>query len=170
MHPPAFAIHWRVDLPAWIAATSCAPGAPLAPLDGAAVEILHGSPDPGAALTVALRLRIETGAAAGPLDAALRAFVANAARDLRDALRARVAARISRSGRLARGIAVVPDGDGLGAHVGTDAPYAWFVEFGTTRTPARPFIRPVFERLEPRLRAGLGVAVRAAILSLDQAE
>jgi len=170
MRPPAFAIHWRVDLVAWIEATARAPGAPLAPLGGAAVEITHGPSEPGVALTAALRLRIKTGAAAGPLDAALRAFVATATRDLRDALRARVIGRISRSGRLARGIALVPDDDGLGAHVGTDAPYAWFVEFGTARQPARPFIRPVFESLEPRLRADFGVAVRDAILSLDQAE
>jgi len=168
--PPAFAIHWLVDLSAWIEATACAPGAPLAPLGGAAVEIVQGAPGPGIALTAALRLRIETGEAAGPLDAALRAFVATAARDVRDALRARVVDRISRSGRLARGIAIVLDDDGLGAHVGTDVPYAWFVEFGTARTPARPFIRPVFESLEPRLRADFGVAVRDAILSLDQAE
>lgn len=169
-HPPAFAVHWLVDLPAWIEATACAPGAPLAPLGGAAVEIIHGPPGPGVALTAAIRLRVETGEAAGPLDAAIRGFVANAARSLRDALRARVVGRISRSGRLARGIAIVPDDDGLGAYVGAVAPYAWFVEFGTARQPARPFIRPVFESLDARLRADFGVVVRDAILSLDQAE
>ncbi len=178
--PPAFAIGWRVDLGAWIAATACAPGAPVPPPPGAAEEIVYGAPSPAAGLTAAIALRIEPGAAAAALGPVVRAFVERAGSDLERALRARVTGRGAtlgpdappgvRSGRLARGVRAVFDPDGFGVRVGVDAPYAWYVEFGTRRSPARPFIRPVFESLAPRLRADLGAVVRAAILAIDQAE
>lgn len=44
--------------------------------------------------------------------------------------------------------------------VGADAPYAAFVELGTSRTPAQPFLRPAVDaeapRLTERLRAAMG--------------
>lgn len=177
---PAFAIGWRVDLAAWIAATACAPGAPVLPPPGVADETVYGAPSPAAGLTAAIALRIEPGAAAGALDPAVRAFVERAAFEVERALRARLSGRDAalgpgappgvQSGRLARGVRAVFDPDGFGVRVGVDAPYAWYVEFGTRRSPARPFIRPVFESLAPRLRADFGAAVRAAILAIDQAE
>jgi HK97 gp10 family phage protein len=45
------------------------------------------------------------------------------------------------SGRLRASIKVVPTDDPLGFRVVADVPYASFVEFGTSRQPANPFLR-----------------------------
>jgi len=48
--------------------------------------------------------------------------------------------------------------------VDSDAGYAWYVEYGHSKTPARPFIQPALERNErevlARIREGLEEALR----------
>jgi len=41
--------------------------------------------------------------------------------------------------------------NGLGALVGTDVEYAAFVEFGTSKQEAQPYLRPAFEKHNPRI-------------------
>ncbi len=44
--------------------------------------------------------------------------------------------------------------------LGADAPYALYVILGTSRQPAQDFIRPVIDRIAPKLTARLREAVR----------
>jgi HK97 gp10 family phage protein len=62
-----------------------------------------------------------------------------------------------RTGKLAGSIEVVADHDG--ASVVAEAPYASFVEFGTLKKPARPF-------LGPALRSQKGEVLRRLIEAL----
>jgi HK97 gp10 family phage protein len=70
------------------------------------------------------------------------------------------------TGRLRNSIAVDLDEDRLSGGVGTDVEYAPFVEHGTSKMAAQPFLFPAFEEERPqiveRLRRELGAAfVRA---------
>jgi len=87
--------------------------------------------------------------------AALAAAVSAGARDVRDAA---IRNLPRRSGRLARRVTVETTPDGLAATVGTDLDYGTFLEFGTRRMAARPWLRPAFLDLRARLRARLARA------------
>ena len=79
----------------------------------------------------------------------------------RQNIRAQTRAATS-SGALARSVKVRTDPDGLGGSVGTDLPHGRFLEFGTRRMPARPWLQPAFESLKPRIRRRFQEAVKAA--------
>ncbi len=67
------------------------------------------------------------------------------------------------TGALARNITHVIDADGLGASVEARAAHSRFLEFGTTSMPARPFLRPAFERqIGPSMKR-IADALRSAI-------
>ena len=53
-------------------------------------------------------------------------------------------------GRLGEALAVVPTADGADV---TAPDYARFVEFGTSKMTARPFLHPALEQARPRGRA-----------------
>jgi len=56
-----------------------------------------------------------------------------------------------RTGRLSGSIAHEVDRDRLRARVGTNLVYAKFLELGTCRMAARPFLRPALENTRDRL-------------------
>lgn len=64
----------------------------------------------------------------------------------------------SDTGELASSMTFALDPDGLGAAVIAKAPYAKFLEFGTERMLARPFMVPAFEKN----RAAIQELLRAA--------
>lgn len=56
--------------------------------------------------------------------------------------------------------------DGLGGAVqagGSQAPYAVFIEFGTMRSPAQPFLAPALAANAVRIRADIATALNAAL-------
>jgi HK97 gp10 family phage protein len=63
------------------------------------------------------------------------------------------------TGRLRNSIATAYENGGLRGIVGTNVEYAKFVEFGTRRTRAHPFMHPAFEEEWPRFVARLRAAV-----------
>lgn len=66
------------------------------------------------------------------------------------------------TGALADSVAVRLAADGLGGSVGTDLPHGRYLEFGTRRMAARPWLQPAFESLKPQLRRRLADALRSA--------
>lgn len=56
------------------------------------------------------------------------------------------------TGRLRASIThvLLPSGRGLEARVGTNVDYAVHVEFGTSRAPAQPFLRPALAEVLPQ--------------------
>lgn len=67
----------------------------------------------------------------------------------------------SDTGFLASNITTVIDGDGLGASVESRADYSTFLEFGTTKMAARPFMHPAVEENRPKIRRLAGQMVKA---------
>lgn len=63
---------------------------------------------------------------------------------------------------MARSVTVRLDADGLGGSVGTDLAYGRYLEFGTRRMTARPWLQPAFESAKPRIRRRLADAVKKA--------
>ena len=67
---------------------------------------------------------------------------------------------------LAASIETAMDLDGRGGVVragGAGAPYAPFVEFGTQRAPAQPFLGPALAANADRIRAEIAAALNAAL-------
>ena len=67
---------------------------------------------------------------------------------------------------LAESIQSVMDVDGLSGAVqagGSQAPYAVFVEFGTVRSPAQPFLAPALAANAERIRADVATALNSAL-------
>ena len=91
---------------------------------------------------------------------AMAEAIAAGAQDVRDAAKRNLPRR---SGRLARRVTVKITPDGLAATVGTELDYGTFLEFGTRRMAARPWLRPAFLGLRGRLRARLARAAAGAI-------
>jgi HK97 gp10 family phage protein len=90
--------------------------------------------------------------------AAMTAAVARGARDIRDAARRELPRR---SGRLAQRVTIETAPDGLAATVGTDVDYGTYLELGTRRMTARPWLLPAFRGLRARLRANFARGPRA---------
>lgn len=67
------------------------------------------------------------------------------------------------SGDLKDSIRVRGSEDGMSISVEAPAEHARFVEFGTRRTPARPFLLPAFEEAKPKIVAEIKEAVRRAL-------
>lgn len=59
----------------------------------------------------------------------------------------------SDTGYLANNIHFVIDSDGLGASVESRADYSEYLEFGTSKMRARPFMQPALEENRPKIRA-----------------
>jgi|APGre2960657404_1045060.scaffolds.fasta_scaffold138069_2 HK97 gp10 family phage protein len=57
------------------------------------------------------------------------------------------------TGFLARNIYSNIDSDGLGGSVESRAPYSSYLEFGTAKMAARPFMFPALEMNKPKIRA-----------------
>lgn len=68
-----------------------------------------------------------------------------------------------RTGTLRRSIHTVLSNGGMSAAVGPSVLYGKFVEFGTRRMGARPFMRPAAESVLPKFTA----AIRAALAGLS---
>ena len=68
-----------------------------------------------------------------------------------------------RSGQLARRVTVEIAPNGLAATVGTDLDYGTFLELGTRRMVARPWLRPAYLELLSRLRTRLAQAATGAV-------
>ena len=65
------------------------------------------------------------------------------------------------SGRLAASVAATPTENGSAVTVA--APEAAFLEYGTFRMAARPFLRPIASRAGPTALARLGAALRQGL-------
>lgn len=65
------------------------------------------------------------------------------------------------TGRLRNSIATAFENGGLTGLIGTNVEYAKFVEFGTRRARAKPYLHPAFEEEWPRFVARLRAAVGA---------
>lgn len=66
------------------------------------------------------------------------------------------------TGRLKKSINYKLSPDRLSVKVGTDVYYSMFVEFGTYKMPARPYLTPAIARHAPRLTKGVEDAVKYA--------
>jgi len=66
----------------------------------------------------------------------------------------------SDTGFLASNITNVIDVDGLGASVESRADYSSFLEFGTTKMAARPFMHPAAEENRPKIRRLAGQMIK----------
>ena len=63
----------------------------------------------------------------------------------------------SDTGFLANNIFMVLDADKLGGSVESRADYSGFLEFGTSKMGARPFLQPALEENRPRIRRKFAV-------------
>ena len=88
----------------------------------------------------------------------LRPALAELGAEVADAARALAP---TRSGRLRASIQVEPAADAVQVDVIADAPYAAFVEFGTLRRPARPFLAPALQFARRRLDLLARALIRA---------
>lgn len=66
------------------------------------------------------------------------------------------------TGRLVASIDIETDTDRLGAAVGTGLRYGRYLEFGTRKMAARPWLFPTFERLKPVITKRIANAIRKA--------
>lgn len=64
------------------------------------------------------------------------------------------------TGRLVASIFAEVDDDSLGAVVGTDVIYGKYLESGTRRMSARPWLQPTFDDLKPRITKLVNAAMR----------
>ena len=67
------------------------------------------------------------------------------------------------SGRLAASISVDTDPDAVRSVVTVSAPFAQFLEFGTIRMAARPFLRPAALRAQRSAKVRLAEALRRGL-------
>lgn len=95
------------------------------------------------------------------ISAQLRPLVANEVKKAVFDIEARAKARTPvRTGTLRRSIASVFENGGLTGKVGPSVFYGKFVEFGTRRMGARPFMRPAAEAVLPRFAERVKAALR----------
>lgn len=66
------------------------------------------------------------------------------------------------TGTLRRSIHTVLEEGGLKAIIGPSVEYGKYVEFGTRHMPARPYLRPAFERVVPKLVVEVKAVLRRA--------
>ncbi|MCH8322576.1 MAG: HK97 gp10 family phage protein [Proteobacteria bacterium] len=91
--------------------------------------------------------------------------------NIKDALRAgaqdlavRAKERVPvKSGELRDSIVTLEGGEGMNYIISATAPHARFVEFGTRKTPARPFMVPAAEEVFPQILDNLAGAINKAI-------
>ena len=95
------------------------------------------------------------------ISAQLRPLVADEVKRATFDIEARAKARTPvRTGTLRRSIASVFENGGLTGRVGPSVLYGKFVEFGTRRMGARPFMRPAAEAVLPRFAERVKAALR----------
>ena len=95
------------------------------------------------------------------ISAQLRPLVADEVKRATLDIEARAKARTPvRTGTLRRSIASVFENGGLTGRVGPSVLYGKFVEFGTRRMGARPFMRPAAEAVLPRFAERVKAALR----------
>lgn len=70
------------------------------------------------------------------------------------------------TGTLRDSLEISVDDDG-GVIVGTPVEYAPFVEFGTSDTPAQPFLRPAADSASTEVEQAVAIALEAAIRSVS---
>lgn len=87
---------------------------------------------------------------------AVRREIKRAALNVQNGARERVPVD---TGRLRNSIAHVIDLDGMRAVIGTNVEYAPYVELGTFRASAQPYLFPAFEAEKPKIRARLRKAL-----------
>ena len=109
-------------------------------------------------MPVTVRLSSRVPMVAARLPAALAAVVTKTATDLE--AQAKGLAPVD-TGNLRNSIQAVPQGP-LAATVKVGAEYGIYVEFGTYKAPAQPFIVPATEAARPGFVAGIAQALRAA--------
>lgn len=93
----------------------------------------------------------------------IRKAIKISANQVRTAARQRVPVETA---HLKKAIKVYQDDDGMGARVGVvkdDAFYAFYVEFGTSKTAPRPFLIPAHRAERPKIRRRYRNAVRKAL-------
>jgi len=102
---------------------------------------------------------------AGPLAQAAARVMEDGAVDIVREARARVTAnrRGGGSSPLARSIHAEAGRDALEWVVRAEAPYARFVELGTRRMAARPFLMPALRFIWPRIRAGIRNSLKGGL-------
>ncbi len=99
----------------------------------------------------------------GEIDGAARDALGQGLIEAAESLRREAAsAAPRRTGKLRDSIAVVSDGL-AGLAVAARAPYARFVEFGTRRIPAQPFLAPALFRLRRALVERVGEILARAV-------
>ena len=92
--------------------------------------------------------------------AAMAEAVAAGAQDIQAAARERLPRR---SGNLANSVTVETTADGLAATVGTDVDSGTYLELGTRRMAARPWLQPALRTLRPLLRGRFTRLANAAL-------
>ncbi len=84
----------------------------------------------------------------------LRREIEAAAEDLREAAQRQLSdgqPPESRTGELARSLHVAVASDSPEASVSTPLAYGWHLEFGSLARPARPWLGPAFNEVQPRI-------------------
>jgi HK97 gp10 family phage protein len=104
-------------------------------------------------------LRAKLAALPAEVEAAVRDEVYAGALDVQGAAKRRVPVD---TGRLRNSIAVETEQGGLSATVGTNVEYGPFVEYGTRRAHAQPYLFPAFEQMVPRIKSRISKAVTKA--------
>ena len=67
------------------------------------------------------------------------------------------------TGVLVGSISVSIGKGGMVADVGSDVEYAKYLEFGTTKMAARPWLHPTFKRLKKRITKNVASAMRRSV-------
>lgn len=93
----------------------------------------------------------------------VRAAVRRAGEDVEDLAKQLVPVD---TGRLRSSIRTTYSDGGLTFRTLSDVEYAPFVEFGTSRSPAQPFLFPAFEAIRPHFQADVSAAIRSAAAEL----
>jgi HK97 gp10 family phage protein len=95
-------------------------------------------------------------------DAAVEAGEKAGAEDVLTGAQARVPVD---TGNLRDSLTTASDPEG-GTLVGTEVDYAVFVEYGTSDTPAQPFLRPALDAEQADVTSAIATALNAAIRSV----
>jgi HK97 gp10 family phage protein len=105
------------------------------------------------------RLMSKLGRLADAGEKAIKEAVSRGGDAVRDAAKANAPVD---TGELRDSIESIVSSDGLSVEVGTDVPHGVFVELGTSRMAAQPFLFPAFEREKAGILKDMAKSVNAA--------